>query len=171
MVNALLGKRSILSSILFTTIIIILVFSIYQITGLSHLGKCGVLMGFQTIERGYFSMHRSPAYYVIQNEQEWMILWNHHDNSLPQRSPPEVNFSESTIVAVFMGDFNTGGYGIEIKYIVEVNGSVIVKVEKTYPGKDCGVIEAFTYPYHIVKTEKIDKKITFDTVERTIECP
>jgi hypothetical protein len=126
---------------------------------------------FQTIEKGYFSRHKPAAYYVIQNEEEWTNVWNSHDIYLPQRSPPEVNFSETTIVAVFMEEFNTGGYGIEIKEIVNLDGSVIVKVEKTYLGEGYGVIEAFTYPYHIVKTVKIDKEITFETVEKTIECP
>jgi len=128
-------------------------------------------MEFQTIEKGYFSMHRSPAYYVIQNEEEWTNLWNRHDISIPQRSPPQVDFSGSTIIAVFMGDFNTGGYGIEIKNIFDMSHSVVVKVEKTYPGKGCCVFEAFTYPYHIIKTDKIGKEVTFETVERTIECP
>jgi len=128
-------------------------------------------MEFQTIEKGYFSMRRSPAYYVIQTEDEWTNIWNHHDISIPQRSPPEIDFSKSTVIAVFMGEFNTGGYGIEIKNILDTNQSVVIKVEKTYPGKGCCVIEAFTYPYHIAKTDKISKEITFDTVERTIECP
>lgn len=126
---------------------------------------------FQTISKGYFSRHRSPAYYVIRNEDEWTDVWNRHDISMPQRSPPEVDFSKSTIIAVFMGEFNTGGYGIEIKKILDMDQSAVVKVEKTYPGRGCGVIEAFTYPYHIVKTDKIDKEVTFDTTERTIECP
>ena len=128
-------------------------------------------MEFQTIEKGYFSMHKSPAYYVIQNEDEWTNVWNSHDISIPQRSPPEVNFSESTVIAVFMGEFNTGGYGIEIKNILDIDHLVVVKVEKTYPGKGCCVIEAFTHPYHIVKTDKVYKEITFETVEKTIQCP
>jgi hypothetical protein len=128
-------------------------------------------MEFKTVEKGCFSRHRSAAHYVIQNEDEWTNVWNHHDVSMPQRSPPEVNFSETTIIAVFMGEFNTGGYGIETNSILNMNHSVVVKIEKTYPGKGCGVTEAFTYPYHIVKTGKIDKEITFDTVEKTIECP
>ena len=129
-------------------------------------------MEFQTISKGYYSGHKSPAYYVIEDEMEWAVVWNQHGSIyLPKQPPPEVDFSNNTIIAGFMGEFSTGGYGIEIKEIVNIDGSVVVKVEKTYPGEGCAVTEAFTRPYHIVKTDKIHKEITFETVERTIVCP
>lgn len=59
-----------------------------------------------------------------------------------------VNSSNTTIIAVFMGEFSTGGYGIEIKEVVDVGQSVVVKVEKTYPDKGGVVTEAFSQPYH-----------------------
>ena len=128
-------------------------------------------IGFQTISKGYYSGHKNQAYYVTKNEDEWADIWNQHQSTFtPQLPPPEVNFSETTVIAVFMGEFNTGGYEIEIKEILDMNQSVEVKVEKTYPGIGCVVTLAFSQPYHIVKIEKSDKEITFDTVERTIEC-
>jgi len=136
---------------------------------LEHLYK---QIEFQTISKGYYSGHKKPAYYVIKNEDEWTEIWNQHQSIfIPQHPPPEVNFSKSIVIAVFMGEFNTGGYGIEIKEILDMNQSVVVKVEKTYPGKGWIVTLAFSQPYHIVETCKMDKEITFDTVERTIECP
>ncbi len=127
--------------------------------------------GFQTISKGYYSGQGEAAYYVIENEDEWTDIWNQHRGIfVPQLPPPEVNFSGTTVIAVFMGEFNTGGYEIEIKEILDVNQYMEVKVEKTYPGKGCAVTLAFSQPYHIVKIEKSDKEITFDTLERTIEC-
>lgn len=127
---------------------------------------------YQTVSKGYYSGHKQPAYYVIRNEDEWAEVWNQHQSiSSPQLPPPKVNFSESTIIAVFMGEFSTGGYGIEITEILDTNRSVVVEVEKTHPGKGCVVTMALSQPYHVVRTEKIDKEVTFDTVERTLECP
>jgi len=124
---------------------------------------------FQTISKGYYSGHKNPAYYVIENEIECVVVWNQCTRAfLP---PPEINFSNTTIIAVFMGEFSTGGYGIEIKEIVNLDESVVVRVEKTYPGEGCYVTEAFSQPYHIVKTGRIHKEMTFETVERTITCP
>lgn len=131
----------------------------------------GSQMDFQSISKGYYSGHRKPAKYVIQDDEEWTKVWNQHMNIRdPRPSPPKVDFSNSTVLAVFMGEFSTGGHGIEIKEVVDKGSVVVVKVEETYPGKGCIVTEAFSQPYHIVKANKIDKEIVFDTVKKTIEC-
>jgi hypothetical protein len=75
---------------------------------------------------------------------------------------PTIDFSSSTIIAVFMGEFNTGGYSIEIKEIREYQDRIVVKVEKTYPPPGSPVTQAFTQPYHIVKTKKILKSVIFE---------
>ena len=160
-----MDKRLIVVSISVVILITILVLSILDKNRIE----------FQTISKGTSSGHKKAAYYIIENEDKWADIWNQHVRFyLPPPPSPEVNFSETTIIAVFMGECNTGGYGIEIKSILDMNQSVVVKVEKTYPGKGCGRTMAVTEPYHIVRIERIeriDKGITFDTVERTIECP
>lgn len=129
-------------------------------------------IAFQTISKGHLSGHRTSAYYVIKNEDQWTEVWNKHQCIfLPQLPPPEVDFSKSMIIAVFMGEFTTGGYGIEIIKIDSATDSLIVTVEKTYPGKGCAVTLALSQPYHIVKIDKTEKEIAFETVERTIEYP
>lgn len=168
-VNWLMDKRLIVVFISVFVLITILGLSIY---GATNPPKSGLTIGFQTISRGYYSGHKSPAYYVMVNEDEWREVWNQHDSiHYPQDPLPEVNFSETIVIAVFMGEFNTGGYGIEIKEILNINQLIVVKVEKTFPGEGCILTEALSQPYHIVKINKIDKEITFETVERTIECP
>jgi hypothetical protein len=128
-------------------------------------------MKFQTIDKGYYSGHKSPAYYVINDAEEWADVWDQHTQTFsPQPPSPEVDFSRTTIIAVFMGEYNTGGYEIEIKEMVDTGPTVVVKVEKTYPGKGCIVTMALSQPYHIVEVDKIDKQVVFETSERTIEC-
>jgi len=128
-------------------------------------------MEFQTISKGHVSGHKNSAYYVIENESEWAVVWNHHASVYwPSQPPPEIDFSKTIIIAVFMGEFLTGGYGIEIKEVINTPQCVIVKVEKTYPGEGCVVTAALSQPYHIVKMDKVFKEITFETVERTIKC-
>ena len=126
---------------------------------------------FQTIAKGTNSGHRSSAYYVIESDSVWTTVWNQHSrNTLPQPPPPEIDFSDSTVIAVFMGTYPSGGYSIEVKALIETSQSVTVKVEKTYPGMGCGTVAVFTQPCHIVKTEKIYKEIVFETVDRIREC-
>jgi len=180
-VDWLIDKRLIVVFISIVILITVICFSIYAVTNQANqpesnnptdklevdnsLGQ----IEFQTIAKGCYSGHKSSEYYVIQNEGVWSDIWNQLAHVfVPQPPPPEVNFSETTIIAVFMGEYNTGGYRIEIKEILDMNQSVVIKVEKICAG---GVTLAFTQPYHIVKIAKMDKEITFETVERTIECP
>ena len=128
-------------------------------------------MEFQTIDKGYHSGYANNAYYVINDAGEWADVWNQHTQlMLPEKPPPEVDFSKSTIIAVFMGECSTGGYEIEVQEIIDTGPSVVVKVEKTYPGKRCIVIEVLSQPYHMVKVDKIDKYVIFKTFTRTREC-
>lgn len=131
----------------------------------------GVRLEFQTIGKGVWSGHAGHAYYVIQNIEDWQRVWNQHQQCfVPQCPPSEVDFSEATVVAVFMGECPTTGYGIEVKEIIDTGLTVVIKVEKAYPDKNCVVGEALTHPYHIVKTGKISKQVIFQTFERETSC-
>lgn len=131
----------------------------------------GVRLEFQTISKGAWSGYTSHAYYVIQNMEDWRRVWRQHQEIfIPLRPPPEIDFSETTVIAVFMGPCPTTGYDIEVKEIIDTGFTVVVKVERVYPGKNCVVGEALTYPYHIVKTSKINKQVVFQTSERTVSC-
>jgi DNA-binding transcriptional ArsR family regulator len=144
----------------------------------THFSNMRRELGFQTISDGFYSGQGSPAYYVVENQSSWVEVWKKlqpyvafpFNDSRTTEVPPDVNFSESIVVAVFMGGFTSGGYRIEVKEICDVGQYVVVKVEKTYPGGNCIVTLALSQPYHIVKMGKTDKTILFDTIERTIDC-
>lgn len=126
------------------------------------------ILEFQTILKGtgYYSGHTEEAYYVINDYEKWAEVWSKQTHPPPH----EVDFSNTTIIAVFMGQFPTGGYAIEIKEIIDTGGSILVKVEKRYPGKGCGVTLSGTEPYHMVKVDKIEKHVIFKTSIKTILC-
>ena len=123
----------------------------------------GYRLKFQTLEKGWISGHMDSAYYVLNNPDEWADVFE----KPPQ---PEIDFSNTTIIVVFMGVRSTGGYGIEVKEIIDTGFLLVVKVEQTRPGKGCVLPEVITSPYHIVKVGKIGKGVRFDTIFRTNEC-
>ena len=133
-------------------------------------------MEFQTISKGHVSGHKNSAYYVIENESEWAVVWNHHASVYwPSQPPPEIDFSKTMIIAVFGGEFTVLGYGIEIKEVIDTPQCAIVKVENTCTVSSgswdslrwYAVIPALCQPYHIIKMNRVDKEITFETVDRT----
>lgn len=158
-------KRLFVMTALVVAVVAILVLHTFGVT------NTGIRMEFQTISKGAWSGLTKAEYYVIQDGNEWAHVWSQHTRIMhPQDPLLEVDFSEKTIIAVFMGTRVTTGYGIEVKEIIDTGLSIVVKVEKTYPGKGCVVGDAITTPYHIVTVNKIDKYIIFDTFTRAREC-
>ena len=87
----------------------------------------------------------------------------------PPDAVPEINFSNTTVIAVFMGLQPTAGYAIEVKEITDTIFRVVVKVAWITPSGKM-VLHVFTSPYHIIKTQKINKPITFQTIWETHDC-
>ncbi len=129
-------------------------------------------LDFTTISLGCHSGHTHLAYYVIQDNETWVELWNQHMLFMVYPLPtPDVDFSAHTVVAVFMGEASTSGYALRIYDIVDVGSSIVVKLEKTEPDPKCIVAQVLTQPYHMVQIAKTDKPVTFDVNTKILECP
>lgn len=145
--------------ILLGSIVFLVAFLVLQTFGITG---TGVRVKFQTINQGYGLVHTTQAYYVIQDFESWISIYGEY--------PPYIDFSNTTVIAVYMGQFNTGGYSIEIREIIDTGFTLVVKVQKTYPGAGCGLIQVITYPRHIVSIDKINKPIIFQTSTITSHC-
>ena len=137
---------------------VIVVFGLILISGCTQQKQ----INFETISKGYYSGHNEKKDYVINSQNEWVKLWNKTmSNQIPLPEVPPVDFSKNTIIAVYQGSHSTGGYSIEITRIIEEDDQVIVYVKESSPSPGAEVTQAFTQPYHIVKTQKITKEIVF----------
>ena len=122
----------------------------------------GQELTFETISKGSYSGHDERKDYVIRESSEWENLWGKVQSRVsPTSDLPDVNFNDEMVIAVFQGSHSTGGYAIEITKIVEKENSVEVFVKETSPSPDSMVTQAFTQPYHIVKTKRVDKEVIF----------
>jgi len=116
-------------------------------------------VNFETIDIGYYCDHRERSDYVIQTQQEWDDLWQKtYGASL---EAPEINFSSTIVLAVYMGVRATGGYRIEITNIGENEEHIRVYIRETRPSPFDMVTMLLTQPYHIVTLNRIPKLIVF----------
>jgi hypothetical protein len=122
---------------------------------------------FSNRQKGVVLRFEGAGYRVIQNAEEWDEICR--KCFPPDVVPPEINFSNTTVIAVFMGECPTSGFDVEVKEITDTIFRVIVKVAwMTYTGK--AVAQVFTSPFHIIKVQKINKPMTFQTVWETEDC-
>lgn len=116
---------------------------------------------FGTLLKGYYNGHDDRKDYVIKETSEWSNLWDIVVTWLPKPDFPGIDFRDEMIVAVFQGNFSTGGYGVKITKIIENENFVEIFVEEISPSGGDPVTAAFSQPYHIVKMKRVDKEVIF----------
>jgi len=118
---------------------------------------------FETVEMCTQSGVEKQQNIIIQGQEAFKGLWElTYKDVNPVPLMPEIDFEKYTVVAVFMGQKPTGGYGIEITKVEENEKNIVVTVKQTSPLEGSMVTEVLTSPAHIVKIKKTDKEIIFN---------
>ena len=112
-------------------------------------------VSYQVLTDSAYKGKKTQSYEVIDNHNDLNKLYALVKDELV----PNVDFAKSRIVALFMGEKNTGGYAIGIESIRQEKGKVIVKVKKSYP--DGMATMALSQPFTIVKINTT-RKIEFE---------
>lgn len=111
-------------------------------------------LSFEEIDQGYYCGITTRAEFVIEDNESWSDLWTDlHSTSTGYPDLPTVNFSREVVIAVFIGDFPTGGYSATITRIAFNLAGPVVYVDEVHPGEGCGETMAISQPYHIVRVE------------------
>ena len=108
---------------------------------------------FETLWRNNYGGYTEEGNFVIKNSADWKDTWD--------AMPNDINFAEQMLIAVLMGQRNTGGYAVEIVTIVEKPARLEVSVKYITPRKGALVTQALTQPHHIIKLKRTDKAIMF----------
>lgn len=85
---------------------------------------------------------------VISSQSEWESFWLNHTGSNADR--PVIDFDEQSVLAVLLGERNTGGYTVEITRVQETARILTVEYQEIEPPADSSVIQILTYPSHVV---------------------
>jgi hypothetical protein len=103
-----------------------------------------------------------PRQAVVRTPAEWQALWKAHD---PQRAAPAVDFTQSMVVAVFLGTRPTAGFAVEIT-AVKVEGSrVVVEYRERRPPADALTAQILTAPFHVVRLARTSASIEFRRID------
>lgn len=95
--------------------------------------------------------------YVIKSKSELTKFFS--EETIESLESENIDFKKEMLVVAFGGIKDTSGYKIEIKKIVETKDSVKVYIEKS--SSIGNSLQGFTYPWQIVRTQKVDKEIEF----------
>lgn len=92
---------------------------------------------------------------LITSQPEWQKFWSSYSTPfVPPPALPQVDFAASAVVAVALGEQNTGGYAVEIAGVRQEGERLSVTVKVTRPAPGGFTIQALTHPYHMVRIPK-----------------
>lgn len=121
----------------------------------------GVLQ-FETIDQGYYSGYSEKKFLLIKTQEEWRKVWDIHAGiKLPPPLPPKIDFNRQIVIAVFAGEYSSGGYAIRIDSIEKTENKVLVNIIETKPKRDHLTTQALSQPYQIAQIEATDLPVEF----------
>ncbi len=158
-------------SFLFSVLLAVPFLSLIGFSGCSNQGSDETKLSMEIILDGTFSAIEEKREVLINTNEQYQALMSDIYKNLDQMPRiPVVDFSKNSVVAVFIGPRNNGGYMVTIDSITEGSKNISVNVTESAPGKDCVVTEAITKPFSIVKIPKTDKEPIFKTKQIVKDC-
>ena len=130
---------------------------------LSIVTIAGPPVTFSTLVDGQASAIEEEREVVVQTSAEWKALWAKHS---PGQKFPVVDFAKSTVIGVFLGTRNTGGYRAVITGIDRNGSDLVVTWQEEKPSPDLMVTQALTSPFHIVRIDKTADAVKFAKAKR-----
>lgn len=119
----------------------------------------------ERIEHAYYSGITGSERLVITDSAAWRTFWTRmHSNVQPQPALPAIDFHSTAVIAVALGQRNTGGYDIRVARAAESPTQLYVAVMSATPGS-CGTTQALTQPVDVVRVPRPRGVVTF--VERS----
>lgn len=110
---------------------------------------------FETIELQSQSHIDDERLEIISDAAAWAALWEeHHRGISPRPALPEIDFSEKTIVAVYIGMRPNGCYGVRIDRIYRSGEKNIVEYTERTPSEEDICTQALVSPSHLVVIPK-----------------
>lgn len=116
----------------------------------------------QRILKGALTSIKEFKALAVYNNQDWYSLWQEYNKSLLVPSEiQEVDFSDKTLLALFLGERPNNGYDIDIAYIVETIDKIYAFYKDISPAPGTPVIDIPSYPFIMVTIDKTNKPVEF----------
>jgi hypothetical protein len=115
-------------------------------------GNLDILARFE----GAFSSQKTEKGFIVRDAAAWETLWkvmNANVDSLPEL--PKVDFEKNMVVAYFLGEKTSGGWGVTIRAVNTADGLTVTYAVRS-PAPGAVTTTVMTYPYSVVVVPKCD---------------
>jgi hypothetical protein len=116
---------------------------------------------FATVAQGAMSNIEEPGQVVVRTAAEWQALWKQHGRA----ATPAVDFTQSMVVAVFLGTRPTAGFSVAITAVKTEGTRTVVEYLEREPSRDAFVGQVLTSPFHAVRLARTAGPVEFRRLE------
>ncbi len=121
---------------------------------------------YTVVAQGNNAAATGPAVRVATTAAEAQALYNlAYARQTAQPAAPDL--SGHTLVGIFMGTRNTGGYGLEVQDVTFAGGRATVQVRELTPRPDMLTTQALTSPWVIVQLQGRFSEVTVEGLGRS----
>lgn len=124
-------------------------------------------INFEILAQDFYGGITESKFIVIQDLKSFEELFHllNKDKS-PGLEIPEINFKHETVIALFLGEKNSGGYSITVYKVISSQDKITIDYKITVPDKEEMVTSVMTQPYCIIKiSNPLIKDIVFIKVD------
>jgi len=117
---------------------------------------------FKTLIENQMGGYVTPEIRVVKDREGLVKVYGQVNKTRKPGFPiPDIDFSKETIVAVFMGEKSTGGFGVSVEEVKEENRKLMVAIKERKPNPKDMVTTVITQPFCIVKINSANKELVF----------
>jgi hypothetical protein len=119
---------------------------------------------FTNVAKGDASGQQIARQVTARTPAEWAAVWKAHSTT---EKPPQIDFTKSMVVGVFLGSKPSAGYEVEIVGVRTQNKELVVEYVQRQPGRGTMVVQILTEPYHLVSVPQHEGTVRFVHVPDT----
>jgi len=121
---------------------------------------------FQILLQNTYGGYTDSKFLVIEDNKSLTEVFNLLNKSrYPKLKIPVINFEKEMVIALFLGEKNSGGYAITVEQVLNKNNKVSVFYKVNSPKLGDMVTSVMTQPYSIIKMPKTKNVIVFKSLE------
>lgn len=120
---------------------------------------------FTVIDQGSHSGLTLAKHLVIYSADDWQELWQVHTN----KPLPKIDFSKDMVIAVFLGEYPTGGYIVGIHELEKSATALQVSLNIQSPTPGSVLTMELSQPFVIIKTGRNTLPINFTLYQNQVQ--
>lgn len=106
----------------------------------------------------------NPASLVVASQDRMDYYFTKHENTCPNPSDPNIDFTKNYLIGIFSGLKPTSGYAIKITSIIQNDCSILINFYEKGPQPGEAITQTPTYPSDFIVIPKTTKEILFNRV-------